>query len=145
MLWCYPIMLIHRQHLMTVMLWWSENWTAATLRCSTPPLRRLRQWSLPAPLLAAEFVTCHIFTNGYIGRTKCHKWTGQFQVFENASCGCSFAFYRSFRLSGAAFFQWSFILGLAANGPSCATPLACRDCGCHWSIEGAYIQEGDKS
>lgn len=41
-----------------------KNCTAATLRLRSPPLRQLPQWSFPAPLITAEFVTCHNFSTG---------------------------------------------------------------------------------
>lgn len=56
----------------------------------------LEQWSLPTTAaLAAEFLTCHFITNGHIWKSKCHRYTGQCQVSEDASGGYSCGFLRT--------------------------------------------------
>lgn len=65
---------------------WGKNCTAATLRLCTPPLRQLLQWSFPAPLITAEFVTRYNFHTGVCmcvspRKIKCHHPTRLIWLF----------------------------------------------------------------
>lgn len=86
----------------------------------------LEQWSLPTTAaLAAESLTCHFITNGHIWKSKCHRYTGQYRVSEDASGGYSCGFLRT----SADFGQWSFLVVNRMIGAAVRSRL---DCSCHW-------------